>query len=453
MSVSPVARSSTSAAGPDVAGTYKITTQAELVNKGISLFTKELEPNGLIHQLQEKLGVKVDGLAGPKTFKALTDALKELGISLANGTVTPAQIEKILNPPAADAGQSAFTQGATATGPQLSGGPTTLPTSNAPTFTVAQALRAGGAPTPAPAAGATPMQPPPPGAQAPASASKVSDSVVSGDPVGVHYIAPDEGVVAWLMEATTIGEVQADSVKGMVDVIIGDAKGHPIDHLEIEGHGRSGEQVIAKGVSLKYPLDEATKTELARLKPYFAPGAEVVLDGCQVGAGNDGEKLLKELSEIWGVKVKAGTAFQRLTPGIEGSEVTAAPDGKGGTTVTTEESDWNEMWRTYPGTSDDDAWMKALGDASDAAVGGMPLQQRYTAATALISGWTGEDEGDQVLRLFQTASPADRKELYRLLEGHSWGGDFKNGVFTDDDGLVDALSNDQLDKLRKLMNE
>ncbi len=354
--------------------------------------------------------------------------------------------------------ESSFTGASAKKGPELSGAPasqTATASSSEGSFSVAQALRYGGAPTPAPAPGVSPPNPPPPGASAtPASStSKVSSPTVSGDPVSVHYVAPDEGAVAWLMEATTIGEVQADSVKGMVDGIIADADGHPIDDLEIEGHGSPGEQVIAKDVSLKYPLTDEQKAELVRLKPHLSPDAVITLDGCQVGAGTDGEKLLKEMSELLGVKVKAGTGYQRLTPGIEGSEVTATPDGKGGSTLSTEESDWNEFWRMRPGFGDDDAWMEALSGASDEALKEMPQQSRYDAVKTLISGYTGEDEGDQVLRIFENASPADRKELYRQLEGHAWGGDFKNGVLTDDDGLVDALDNDQLAKLRTMMNE
>ncbi|MBL8955392.1 MAG: DUF4347 domain-containing protein [Myxococcaceae bacterium] len=363
-----------------------------------------------------------------------------------------AEVEKLLDTSL----ESTFTGGAAKKGPELSGGATTPVTASAgPTFSVAQALRYGGAPTPAPAAGVSPPPPPPPGAStAPAAkASKVDAPTVSGDPVSVHYIAPDEGAVAWLMEATTIGEVQADSVKGMVDGIIADADGHPIDHLEIEGHGSPGSQVIAKGVKLEHPLTDDQKAELLRLKPHLTKDAVVVLDGCQVGAGNDGEALLKEMSELLGVKVKAGTGYQRLTPGIEGSEVTATPDGKGGSTISTDESDWNEFWRLNPGFDDDDKWMEALGKVDDKGLQGMPQQSRYNAVKTLISGYTGEDEGNQVLRIFENATPEQRKELYRQLEGHAWGGDFKNGVLTDDDGLVDALDNDQLAKLRGLMNE
>ena len=64
----------------------------------------------------------------------------------------------------------------------------------------------------------------------------------------------------------------------------------------------------------------------------------------------------------------------------------------------------------------------------------------------------GEDEGEAVIRMFETAAAGDRRQLYELIEGHAWSGDFRDGVLVVDDKLVDSLSYPQLARLRTLIN-
>lgn len=82
----------------------------------------------------------------------------------------------------------------------------------------------------------------------------------------------------------------------------------------------------------------------------------------------------------------------------------------------------------------------------------LTLNQRADRVRALIGGWTGEDEGERVIEIFSTASVTDRPQLYRLVEGHAWTGDWIEGVFTTDDDMVDALYRSQLNRLRDIIN-
>jgi hypothetical protein len=143
--------------------------------------------------------------------------------------------------------------------------------------------------------------------------------------------------------------------------------------------------------------------------------------------------------------------FQRLLPGLEGTETIAQPDGNGGTQVSTSESPFNEAWRAQPGMSDDDDVVRVLDRLSDKTFAVYTLQARYNAAVVLLSGHTSAHEGDLIVKLFRTASPADRHELYRYIEGHAWAGDFRHGWLTDDDGLYNSLSDAQLAELRGLL--
>jgi hypothetical protein len=42
--------------------------------------------------------------------------------------------------------------------------------------------------------------------------------------------------------------------------------------------------------------------------------------------------------------------------------------------------------------------------------------------------------------------------MYRQIEGHDWGGDFRHGVFVSDDKLWNSLTRGQLDRLRGIIN-
>lgn len=118
------------------------------------------------------------------------------------------------------------------------------------------------------------------------------------------------------------------SVQHMVDFLIQLCSGglwqKYIDKLCIVGHGnQTGQQIGADWVDKGALSSHATN--LKRLRPHFCAGAEVTLEGCEVGHASS---LMKELSNLLdGVPVRAGTAFQRpLIPGLEGGVRTCVPN-------------------------------------------------------------------------------------------------------------------------------
>lgn len=106
--------------------------------------------------------------------------------------------------------------------------------------------------------------------------------------------------------------------------------------LRIYAHGNSGMINVAGGNRdnsenlSTLTLDTLPKVRnlLQQLTPYFAPGARVELLGCAVGSGTDGEKLLVELAQIWGVRVQATPAEDPIgAVQFTGIVYQAAPDG------------------------------------------------------------------------------------------------------------------------------
>jgi hypothetical protein len=89
---------------------------------------------------------------------------------------------------------------------------------------------------------------------------------------------------------------------------------------------------------------------------------------------------------------------------------------------------------------------------TDKQLQGMTIIQRVRRIKALVSGSVAADEGEQVIRLFKTAAPTDRPEIYRQVEGHAWKGDWKHGWTVSDDDIWNGLNRSQLKRLRVIIN-
>jgi hypothetical protein len=85
-------------------------------------------------------------------------------------------------------------------------------------------------------------------------------------------------------------------------------------------------------------------------------------------------------------------------------------------------------------------------------LGGMTTTARVAYINELIDGYTAEDEGALVVRIFETAPAGERRAMYRQIEGHDWTGDFRHGVFTSDDKLWNSLTSGQLTQLRGIIS-
>ena len=83
---------------------------------------------------------------------------------------------------------------------------------------------------------------------------------------------------------------------------------------------------------------------------------------------------------------------------------------------------------------------------------GMTFPARTQYIRELMSGYCAGEEQDLIIRLFETVPARERRALYQAVEGHAWTGDFKEGIFTRDDDLVDSLSRARLNRLRDVIN-
>jgi hypothetical protein len=107
--------------------------------------------------------------------------------------------------------------------------------------------------------------------------------------------------------------------------------------------------------------------------------------------------------------------------------------------------------------NEDDAVMEEAATFKPGEFAGLTLNQRAERIKALTGGTfnsVSDEEAEMVIRLFETArNPGDRPQLYRLVEGRAWTGNWIHGVFRDDDEIYNSLDRDQLDRLRALINE
>jgi hypothetical protein len=107
--------------------------------------------------------------------------------------------------------------------------------------------------------------------------------------------------------------------------------------------------------------------------------------------------------------------------------------------------------------NEDDAVMEEAETLQPDEFEGFTLNQRADRIKALTGGTfnsVSDDEAEMVIKLFETArNPGDRPQLYRLVEGHAWTGDWIEGWFVDDDEIWNSLDKDQLGRLRALINE
>jgi hypothetical protein len=86
---------------------------------------------------------------------------------------------------------------------------------------------------------------------------------------------------------------------------------------------------------------------------------------------------------------------------------------------------------------------------------GLTLNQRADRIKAIVGGtfnFVGEDDGELVIELFETAKAGERAQLYHLVEGHSWEGDWREGLTVDDDEIWNGLNRSQLNRLRTIIN-
>jgi hypothetical protein len=156
----------------------------------------------------------------------------------------------------------------------------------------------------------------------------------------MEVIAIESGDTAgWIEAATTLGEVEFNSIKSFVDNVIGFLKGNTIHKLHLQAHGDS--------TSIEFGADELNvdnfkemyRGQLSRLTPFFSwhrlIGGDttpiVVLRACEIGQNTT---LLANLAGAWNVKVISGRGYQNNLYNMNtGRYVTMNPDGSSDTSI------------------------------------------------------------------------------------------------------------------------
>jgi hypothetical protein len=104
---------------------------------------------------------------------------------------------------------------------------------------------------------------------------------------------------------------RADSLQDLMDEVIGRARetGRPIRHLIIAGHaGLPGCSALGgemEDCTFRGLLSTYQRQQLARLRPYLAPDAEIELRQCGTGSGKEGQRLLTAIYETTGASTSS----------------------------------------------------------------------------------------------------------------------------------------------------
>ena len=120
-----------------------------------------------------------------------------------------------------------------------------------------------------------------------------------------------------------------------------------------------------------------------------------------------------------------------------------------------DDSVMEELARMEKRDQDDNAARKD-GRTNHDSMRGLSLSQRATWIENIMDGIFAivfEDEEERIAQLFETCPAAQRPLLYRMIEGHEWNGNYREGWFTLDDDLYNSLSGVELRKVRDLINE
>lgn len=148
----------------------------------------------------------------------------------------------------------------------------------------------------------------------------------------------------------TVGTIRRDQINHPQAILVSDinqmvrdilaragSTGSTISRLRFFGHGSSGTQGLANSHSSDKMYSQylvvdtsgnlVNRRLLAQLRGHFAPGAIVELHGCNVVLGHYGRQLLRQLADLWNVRVRGGAETQWADSAdiIEGPTIEAYP--------------------------------------------------------------------------------------------------------------------------------
>ena len=236
----------------------------------------------------------------------------------------------------------------------------------------------------------------------------------------------------WLPSEAESGQASAGTFAEMVQGVLARANGRKIDKLTFIGHGHAGAQRVGTHAVMNDSMTAAERAELAKLAPHFAANAEVILDGCSVGAGTSGEKLLIDLATLWNVRVRAGLTQQMWMPGIEGSSNVATPghDGKSAE-VKRDTSMFHKHNAATIGnhsSAETRDLIENMRSANAQNLRDFTIEYRYYVMQKLLMGSHDAASAALAVELWSLASLADRREIYRWLDGNAWTGQLQIGA-------------------------
>lgn len=124
---------------------------------------------------------------------------------------------------------------------------------------------------------------------------------------GAEIIAiEDTDWVGWVESATTVGEVNFQSLEGFVTNVLNELGDRSISLLHVQVHGNPDGMGFGDDWLSNASFD-TYRAQLRRLASRFASHAWVDLRACEVGANLE---LMHRIRRLWGVGVVAGRSFQ-----------------------------------------------------------------------------------------------------------------------------------------------
>jgi len=114
---------------------------------------------------------------------------------------------------------------------------------------------------------------------------------------------------------------------------------------------------------------------------------------------------------------------------------------------------WAPNYGMLPGGQDQVALDTGQELDKEGKLQGMTTEARVGYIDAVLGVAMSEPDMDLIERIFATAPPRERPEIYRRVEGHEWEGDWHEGWLKWDDDLYNGLDDDRLDRVKDLINE
>lgn len=150
-----------------------------------------------------------------------------------------------------------------------------------------------------------------------------------GKPLDILAVAHDDYPDLQKKNTDANGKIDfGTSQQESVANILAAANGAPIGKLMLNSHSIPGTVAFYGKDQEALTADTLNIPAWSSLRGKFGLDGHIELGGCYVASGAEGEALLQKLATATGVPVSAGITVQDIDPGIDGTSVTAYPDGR-----------------------------------------------------------------------------------------------------------------------------